>query len=84
MRIGDCTSLEWPTMADWQKMAGECGLGWPMLRERISSVCQSVLDRLPSLCEDIKSSRMPVPQKLLEIIPGRAKRILTAVVRSPT
>ena len=46
MKIGKSESIETITPAHWQKMAGECSVGWPMLRERIADLCDKVIEKL--------------------------------------
>ncbi len=46
MKIGKSESIETITPAHWQKMAGECRVGWPMLRERIVDLCGKCIDGL--------------------------------------
>ncbi len=46
MRIGDCKSLDAFTPAPWQKMAQEARLGWPMIRERMASLCRKTIEAL--------------------------------------
>ncbi len=46
MKIGKSDSIETITPAHWQKMAQECRVGWPMLRERIGDLCGKVIEGL--------------------------------------
>lgn len=60
MKIGKAASIELITLKDWQLMAAECGLGWPMVRERIHLVCDRVLQimtdgKLQETCGDQKT-----------------------------
>lgn len=43
MKIGKSESMETITPAHWQKLAEECRVGWPMLRERIAHLAQRTL-----------------------------------------
>jgi len=42
-------SAQTVTGAEWQRMARECGVGWPMLRERIVDLCDRAVDGLRDL-----------------------------------
>ena len=46
MKIGQSESIERITFANWQKMAAETGVGWPMLRERIATLSRKTLAAL--------------------------------------
>lgn len=46
MKIGKSDSMEAIASIHWQKMARECGVGWPMLRERIADLCAKVISEL--------------------------------------
>ena len=46
MKIGKAKLLSEVTQAHFKKMAEECELGWPMIRERIDSICEQVLEIL--------------------------------------
>lgn len=54
MQIGKSDSIETITPAHWRKMAQECRVGWPMLRERIVDLCDKTLEALRN--EDILSA----------------------------
>lgn len=48
MAIGKCDSIENITQKNWQRMAAECDIGWPMLRERIATLSGKIIDELRS------------------------------------
>lgn len=42
MKIGKSTSINQITTDHWQKMAVECRIGWPMLRDKIKELCKRI------------------------------------------
>ena len=42
MKIGKSTSINQITTLHWQKMATECRIGWPMLRDKINELIQKI------------------------------------------
>ncbi|NLB56803.1 MAG: type II toxin-antitoxin system HipA family toxin, partial [Lentisphaerae bacterium] len=42
MKIGQSSSINRITSTNWQKMANECRIGWPMLRNRINEICRKI------------------------------------------
>jgi serine/threonine-protein kinase HipA len=42
MKIGRSRSITRVTATHWQKMAVECRIGWPMLRDRVSVLCHKL------------------------------------------
>ena len=41
MNVGKSKNINEVTPDHFRKMAGEAGLGWPMVRERIASLCEN-------------------------------------------
>jgi hypothetical protein len=48
MKIGGSTSIKAISARNWQKMASECEIGWPMLRDRIAFMKGKILEGLYS------------------------------------
>lgn len=71
MKIGDCKSLDVFTSEPWQKMAAESRLGWPMIRERIRSLCKIVLQHLQTSSAQ-SQTRDEMEQRLALLIQNRA------------
>lgn len=79
MKIGGCESVNAFTIGDWKKMAKKTGLGWPMIRERMSESCHSILNDLDEAQAQTKQYSEPMVTLLHEIIGGRAARMLEAL-----
>jgi len=73
MKIGGSESIENITPSNWRKMARECRIGWPMMRERIVSLCDKAIVgcRNPEIQEIIGHSDMA--QRVARLIESRAK-----------
>jgi len=68
MRIGGCKTLREIRAEHWQKMAGETGLGWPMIRERISVLCEKTaqhLDPVGSSLEELNPDMVSTIQQIV-------------------
>lgn len=72
MKIGKGESIATVTPADWQRMARETRLGWPMLRERIVDLCGRCIEALsqPDLLRDANDPAMA--ERVANIIQERA------------
>ncbi len=46
MKIGKSESIKTITAVNWQKMIQEAGLGWPMVKQRMSELSQKTIDAL--------------------------------------
>ncbi|MEI6425198.1 MAG: HipA domain-containing protein, partial [Lentisphaerota bacterium] len=46
MKIGKSESIKTITTVNWKKMIQEAGLGWPMVKQRISELSQKTADAL--------------------------------------
>ena len=76
MKIGDAKSLDTLTVDNWRKMAQETRLGWPMIRERISEICQMIPDKLDAVGMPIEKGDAAMAEQLQKIIAGRASIML--------
>jgi serine/threonine-protein kinase HipA len=76
MKIGGSESIETITPAHWQKMAQECRVGWPMLRERIVDLCGKCIDGLRNEAV-LKAANDPaMAERVAGIIQERAASLL--------
>ncbi|MBL7170589.1 MAG: type II toxin-antitoxin system HipA family toxin [Candidatus Omnitrophica bacterium] len=79
MKIGGCESVNAFTIGDWKKMAKKTGLGWPMIRERMTKSCRSILNELGEVqAQTIEYSESMVTL-LYETIGDRVARMLKAL-----
>ena len=76
MKIGKSDSIETITPAHWQKMAQECRVGWPMLRERIVDLCGRAIDGLRN--EDVLAATNDpaMTERVAGIIQERAASLI--------
>ncbi|MBN2283006.1 MAG: HipA domain-containing protein, partial [Deltaproteobacteria bacterium] len=81
MKIGGCESVNAFTIGDWKKMAKKAGLGWPMIRERMSESCHSVLNKLDEVQTQTREYSDSMVTQLHQTIEGRAVRMLEALSR---
>lgn len=79
MKIGGCESVNAFTIGDWKKMAKKAGLGWPMIRERMSESCHSVLNKLDEVRTQTRGYSDSMVTLLHETIGGRVVRMLEAL-----
>jgi len=79
MKIGGCESVNAFTIGDWEKMAEKAGLGWPMIRERMSESCHSVLNKLDEVRTQTREYSDSMVTLLHETIGGRVVRMLEAL-----
>jgi serine/threonine-protein kinase HipA len=76
MKIGKSESIETITPAHWQKMAQECRVGWPMLRERIADLCGKTIEGLKSKEVLAASNDLAMAERVADIIQERAASLL--------
>ena len=79
MKIGGCESVNAFTIGDWKKMAKKAGLGWPMIRERMSESCHSVLNELGEVQAQTREYSDSMVTLLHETIGSRVARMLEAL-----
>ena len=79
MKIGHCNSVNAFMIEDWKKMAMTTSLGWPMIRERISESCQSVLKELNEIQAQTKEYNKSMVTSLHKTIENRANRMLESL-----
>jgi serine/threonine-protein kinase HipA len=82
MKIGKSDSIEKITPAHWQKMTQEAGVGWPMLRERIESLCGKTLDGLQNEAVLSAPTDPAMAQRVTDIINKRASWLLESLSRA--
>lgn len=76
MKIGGCKQINHLENAHWQKMAKECNIGWPMLREKLSSLAERISVELPSTVETVQEMVATDFQNVSDIISKRAQKVL--------
>ena len=74
MNIGGCRTLTEIKPDHWRRMAGETGLAWPMLRERVTRFATEIGEAACRLRENL-SVQDPMIDRVAEIIASRADRI---------
>ena len=79
MKIGKSDSIEAIAPAHWQKMAHECRVGWPMLRERIVDLCGKVIEGLRSKDTLAATNDLTMAERVGGIIQERAASLLQSL-----
>ena len=72
MKIGGSTSIKSISTRNWQKMASECEIGWPMLRDRIAFMKEKILEGLHSRAVQAITSANQTASAAAEIIAATA------------
>ncbi len=76
MKIGNSDSIETITPVHWRKMAQECSVGWPMLRERIVGLCGKAIDELRNQDLLAATNDLTMARRVAAIIQERASLLL--------
>ncbi|MFO7535802.1 MAG: type II toxin-antitoxin system HipA family toxin [Kiritimatiellia bacterium] len=79
MKIGKSESIETILPAQWQKMAQEAGVGWPMLRERIMDLCAKTVDGLRTEAVLSATNHAVMAERVAGIIEERASSLLQSL-----
>jgi len=79
MKIGGSKSVSAFTMGDWKKMAKNNGLGWPMIRERMAQIGNSILNKLGEVKSQTIEFNNSMVTQLYETIGERAAKMLDAL-----
>jgi serine/threonine-protein kinase HipA len=79
MKIGGCESVNAFSIGGWRKMAERTGLGWPVLREQISEICQSALRELDMVRLQTEAHNGDMARSLHETVGARSERMLEAL-----
>jgi len=76
INIGKSKNIHEVTPDHFRKMASEAVLGWPMVRERMVTMCEKVIDALNAQELEKLSSDPAVVSQLTKIVNQRSKRML--------
>ena len=79
MKIGKSESIETITPAHWQRMARECGVGWPMLRERMVRLCARVVSGVTDAEAHCAAVDAAEACRLAETVGNRAKALFQSL-----
>lgn len=75
MKIGRSETIESITAVHWKKMAEESKIGWPMVRDRIQQISQTVADNIHPVEEQCASLNLFKTSQVADIIKRRAESI---------
>lgn len=78
MKIGGCQQINHIESSHWQKMAKECNIGWPMLRDRLYYQAERIQAELPRAVVTVKEMISTDVQNLCDIISKRTQKVLSA------
>jgi serine/threonine-protein kinase HipA len=79
MKIGACESINAFTSGDWKKTAKKNGLGWPMIRERMTDISNAILNGLDTVRAQTGKYDDKMSNQLFDIIGDRSSRMLKAL-----
>jgi serine/threonine-protein kinase HipA len=80
MKVGGCDSINAFSAGDWKKMATASGLGWPLVRERISDICRELPGKLDVIRNQAREHNGELAERVHDLIRDRSTRMLESVV----
>lgn len=80
MNVGGCKSISVFNLGDWRKMAVKVGISWPITRERITRLCEKVLDAPANVLEVTNEYDDSTLQRLYSEINTRAEKLRKVVI----
>lgn len=80
MKVGGCDSINAYSAGDWKKMATSSGLGWPLVRERMSDMCQDLPGNLDVIRNQAREHNGELADRLYDLIRDRSTKMLESVV----
>lgn len=80
MKVGSCDSINAYAVGDWKKMATASGLGWPLVRERMSHICQALPGKLDAIRNQAREHNGELAERLHDLIRDRSTKMLESVV----
>ena len=82
MKIGRSESIESITAVHWKKMAEESSIGWPMVRDRILQISQTVAKTIRPVEAECASQNPAKTSEVADIIQRRAESIQEGLAQS--
>lgn len=79
MNVGGCKSISVFNAGDWRKMTLKAGVSWPITRERITLLCNKVLDNLDNILKEVNRYDESPLQLLHTEIKVRSEKLRNAV-----
>jgi hypothetical protein len=74
MKIGRSESIETITAVHWKKMAEESNIGWPMVRDRIRQLSQTVAQAIRTVEAECSIQNPSKISEVADIIQRQAHR----------
>lgn len=81
MAIGNSDSINAFSPGDWKNLAQSTGLGWPIVRERMAQMCQSLVSSLAATLDQAASRDAMMAKKVEAVLRERAAKLLAAAKR---
>ena len=81
MNVGKSKNIDEVTPDHFRKMAGEARLGWPMVRERMASLCENVHGALEDHDLERTSVDPPLAGQVASLVAQRSKRMLSDLAK---
>ena len=81
MNVGNSKKINEVTPDHFREMTGEAGLGWPMVRERMASLCENVHGALEDHDLERTSVDPPMAGQVASLVAQRSKRMLSYLAK---
>jgi serine/threonine-protein kinase HipA len=81
MNVGKSKNIDEVRPDHFHKMAIEAGLGWPMVRERMKSLCENVLGAIEDHDLERMSVDPPMAGQVASLVSQRAERMLLYLLK---
>ena len=78
MKIGRCKHINALITDHWKKMADETGLGWPMIRDRISALATAIIDHSAATGKGLPDMETSMTERVTDLVTARAKEMRPA------
>ena len=79
MKIGGCDAINAFSAGDWRKMATTSGLGWPILRERMTDACQRMPGKLDEIQSEARHLNGEMTERLNDLFRNRSSKLIEAL-----
>ena len=77
MNVGESKNINEVTPDHFRRMAGEAGLGWPMVRERMATMCETVHGALEDHDLERTSVDPTMAGQVASLVAQRSKHMLS-------
>lgn len=79
MKIGGSESINAFNIGDWKKMANQCEISWPMLRERLAENCRKIRESILKLASANEKLNKKLVKELVTTVLERTEKFEKAL-----